>query len=162
MKKYLFVIGFVLLSYPAQAQFGNLVNNLKNNPLLTQQAPIQDIVGKIQSISSLFSKMPLDSGKLEFIKAALPLLTQAQSLSTNFLSTVQQGKPADSSQTSKIGGLLDQAKALLVQKWSSAPLTPAQASEAANQGQQLTTILTSLLKNEGDALKGLAQLPAAH
>ena len=105
--------------------------------------------------------MPLNSGKLEFVKAALPLLLQAKSGSAVFLSAIQQGKPGDAAQTTKVSGLLDQVKTLLAQKWSAQPLTAAQIPEATKQSQQLGEILSGILKNEGDALKGMLQMPLA-
>lgn len=151
MKKILGVlIGSLLVSSVAFAQFGNLLNKVQNNPLLTQQGNIQSIISKAQAIAGTFAQMPLNSGKLEFIKAALPLLTQAQSLSTN---------PA---QTDKIGGVLDQVKSLIAQKWSASPLTQAQVPQATAQAQQFTGMLTSILNNEGGALKGLLKTPSTH
>jgi hypothetical protein len=134
-----------------------MLKKIQSSPLLTQQGAVQDIVSKVQNISSAFSKMPLNSGKLEFIKAALPLLMQTQTISSEVLGMVQKGKPIDTAQVTKMGGLLDQVKGFIVQKWSTEPLTVAQIPEAKNQIQQLGGILTNILKNQGDVLKNIAQ-----
>jgi phage-related protein len=134
-----------------------MLKNIQSSPLLTQQGAVQDVINKTQNIISTFSKMPLNSGKLEFIKAALPLLTQVQSLSSDLLGMVQKGQSIDTAQTTKIGGLLDQVKGLLGQAWSVNPLTTAQTPEANNQVQQLSGILTNILKNQGDVLKKMTQ-----
>ncbi len=143
----------------AQAQFGKLLDNIKNNPLVAQQGNIQNIISKAQAISSAFSQMPLNSGKLEFIKAALPLLTQVDSLSTGWLKLSGQGKAPDAASMTKAGGLLDKVKALIAQQWSTTPLTPAQTSVAAGQVQQFTTLLANILKDQGGILKGLTGIP---
>lgn len=163
MRKLLLALAFVVaLSSSAQAQWGNMLKNIQSSPLLTQQGAVQDIVSKVQGISSTFSKMPLNSGKLEFIKAALPLLLQVQSISSDVLGMVQKGRPVDTAQTTKMGGLLDQVKGLIAQKWSSSPLTTAQIPNANNQVQQLGGILKNILTSQGDVLKKMTQALTIH
>ncbi len=151
MKKVLFVLmGSLMISTSAFAQFGDLLNKVQSNPLLAQQGGIQAVIAKAQSIAGAFAQMPLNSGKLEFIKAALPLLTQAKAAS------------ADPAQATKVSGLLDQVKSLVAQKWSSTPLSQTQIPQATSQVQQLSDALKGIVSNEGGVLKGLLQTPIKH
>jgi hypothetical protein len=148
MKKIVLAGVMVLVSSSAFADLGSMLKAVQSNPALAQQASLSNLVGKINAISTAFSQMPANSGKLDFLKAAMPVLTKAN--------TVGQAKPTDVSQ---IGGLLDQVKGLLAKKWSDAPLSTAQVPQATAQSQQFASLLGNLLKNESGALKGL--LPAS-
>ena len=134
----------------AFADWGSMLNAVKSNPLVTQQGKLQEVISKLQSIAGAFSQMPLNSGKLEFIKVAMPLLNQAKGINL-----LQQGKTVDTNQAGKLGGLLDQVKSLAAQKWSSTPLTQAQVPQATTQVKQFTDTLTGLINNQGNALKAL-------
>jgi hypothetical protein len=156
MKKTALMIVFIILvSSTAHAQWGDLINKVKSNPLVAQQETLRDLIAKAQAISSVFTQMPLNNGKLDFIKAALPLLTQTNLLSSHLLSSVQQKKTVDSAQTTQMSGLLDQVKELLAQQWSTTPLAANQIPQAKAQSQQITNLLGSILKNEGSALQAL-------
>ena len=141
----------VLLPLTAHAQFGNLMNNLKNNPALKTQVGVQDIISKAQNIASVFAQMPLNNGKLEFIKAALPMLTQALTAS----------KDATATGTGKVSGVLDQVKGLFTQKWDTAAITADQMPKANAQVQQFSGMLSDIVKNEGGALKAMLVQTAA-
>lgn len=125
----------------AHAQWGDVLNNLKSNPALANQSKMQEVIGKAQALATAFAQMPANSGKLDYIKAALPLLTQAQTAS------------AQPNQTSKIGGLLDQAKAMMSQQWSTKPLTTHQVNEVKTQGQKVADALKAIITNEANAMK---------
>ncbi len=143
MRKLLLCLSVLLLSSNAYAGWGDVLNSAASSPLLAQQKPLQDIINKVQAISVLFNKMPLNSGKLDLIKAAMPLLTQANTLST------------DTAQTGKVSGLLDQVKALALKQWGTTALTAAQLPAANTQVQQFSGLLKSLISNEGANLKKL-------
>jgi hypothetical protein len=152
MKKIVLVLLMVIASSAmAHADFGSMLNAVKSSPLMTQQASLNDVLGKLKSISTTFSQMPANSGKLDFIKAALPLLTKAN--------TVAETKPGDVTQ---VGGLLDKVKGLIAQKWNPAPLTPAQAPQVAQQSEQFSGLLSSVLKKVGGALKNLIPASIKH
>jgi hypothetical protein len=144
MKKIVLVFMMALFSSVAYADWGSMLKSVQSNPLITQQASVNNLITKVQSISSAFSQMPANSGKLDFLKAALPLLTKAN--------TAAQTNPANVPQ---INGLLDQVKGLLAKKTSANPLTPSQIPQVTQQSQQLSGLLADLLKNEGAGLKGL-------
>ncbi len=141
----------VLLPLTAHAQFGNLINNLKNNPALKTQGGVQDIISKAQNIASMFAQMPLNNGKLEFIKAALPMLTQALTAS----------KDVSAAGTGKVSGVLDQVKGLFTQKWDATAIAADQLPKANTQIQQFSTMLSDIVKNEGGALKAMLVQTAA-
>ncbi|MBF0504616.1 MAG: hypothetical protein HQL14_05885 [Candidatus Omnitrophica bacterium] len=163
MKKILLLGGcFFFLFCPAYAQLGNLMNNIKSNPLLAQQGLNQGIIGKIQNIGSIFAQLPFDSGKLEFVKAALPILNQVYSMSASSLGNLQAGKPVDANQSTKINGLLDQVKSMIAQHWSHNPLAPAQIPQANNQIQQFIGLLKDIVQNETDSLQKQISVPSSH
>jgi len=152
MKRIALVAVFVIaMPVAGRADLGSMLKAAQSNPLVAKQASANEMIGAINNISSVFSKMPATSGKLDFLKAALPILTKA--------STVAQKNPGDVNQ---IGGLLNQVKGLLAQKWPGQPLTTAQIPQATAQTQQFTGLLANLLKSQGAALKGLVQTPAGN
>ena len=160
MKKLVLIcVAALVLTAPAYAQLGNLINSIKNSPLVTQQQSYKDILGKVQSISAAFAQLPLNSGKLEFIKAALPLLEQVKGITGNSLQNLDANKPVDAAQTTQASGLLEKVKGLLAQHMPTTPLTPAQVPDATNQVGQLSSVLQGIMQNAGDSLKKLAGLP---
>ena len=158
----IFIFIFTLAANSAAwAQWGDLLKSVQGSPLLTQTATVQNIIGKAQSIASLLSKMPLNSGKLELAQAALPLMQQVQSLSGDVLSLVQKGQGLDTAKTTQMGSLLDKVKGLFGQQWSSNPLTAAQVPQATSQIQNLSGILSNILSQQGSVAKSLAQAATA-
>jgi hypothetical protein len=158
MKK-LIGIGFmiVLLSSPAHAQLGNLIKNVQNNPLLTQQNTVRDTISRFTNIKNTFIKMPMNQGKLAFITAAVPVLNEAYSLSSDILGMFQKNKTLDPAQTNTMSGLLGEVEKLITQKGSTAPLAQTQVKESNQKVQQTTQLLTNILSNEGGLFKALLQ-----
>lgn len=142
MKKVLLIwFLLVIVAGQAQAKWGDVLNNLKDNPALADQGKMHEVISKAQALATAFAKMPANSGKLDYIKAALPVLTQAQTASSL------------PNQTDKVSGLLDKAKSMMNQDWSTKPLTTAQVNEAKAEGQKLTDAIAAIMKNETNTIK---------
>ena len=149
MKRTIMVLAVcVTLPVAAHAQFGNLINNLKNNPTLTSQAGVQGIISKAQSLAAMFAQMPLTSGKLALVKASLPMLSQAMTASK------------DPASTGKVSGLLDQVKGLFAQKWDTSAIAPTQLPQANDLMSQFSSAISGIVKNEGGKLGAMLGQPA--
>ena len=146
-----------LFASSAYAQLGDILKKIENNPLIAQQNTIRETISRINNIKSSFLKMPLNSGKLDFIAAALPMLNQAQSLSSDILALVRKDKTLQPAQTDKMSGLLGEVEKMIAQKWNASPLSKLEMPAAVKKAQQLNSVISNILKNQGDALKGLLQ-----
>ena len=145
----------MLFVLPSYAQWGNLIKNVQNSPLLTQQNTVRDTITRITNIKDAFTKMPLNQGKLSFIAAALPVLNEVYTLSSGILGMFQKNKTLDTAGSNKMNGLLGEVENLLARQWDTAPLAPSQTPEADQKVQQTTKVLTDILTNEGGLLKAL-------
>ena len=137
----------VLLPLSDHAQFGNMINYLKNSAGLNSSNSIQDVITKAQGLAALFANMPLTTGKIDLAKAALPLLTQALTASK------------EPTGAAKVLGTLDQVKGLFAQKWNTAPVAPAQVTQANDLMQKFSSALSGIVANEGSVLKNLLTKP---
>lgn len=132
------IVMLLCIPVAAHAQFGNILSSLKNNPAVAQ---LQGSITRAQKIAAIFAQMPLTQGKLQFVEAALPLLSQALVVSN------------DPAAAGKVTGILDKIKGLTAQKWSTAAIDPNQMPQAKTKIEEFGNVLKNLIQNESNSMK---------